>query len=226
MKRGLFVIGTRTDVGKTYVTALLIKQMRQCGINAGYFKAALSGAETDPNGRLIPGDAEAVCRIAGIPDKPETLVPYIYKAAVSPHLAARWEGNPVELNVVKERWKALEQRFDFLAAEGSGGIVCPLRRDTECIDLIEVIKMTGYDAVLVADAGLGTLNAIMLTAEYAGRHEVHICGIILNRFEEGNPMHLDNLYMAEQMTGIPVAACVHSGDTRLCENISRIWTNI
>lgn len=223
MKRGLFVIGTGTDIGKTYVTALLIKQMRQNGINAGYFKAALSGADNDSDGRLIPGDAEVVCRISGIPDKPETLVTYMYKAAVSPHLAARWEGTPVELAKVRTHWEALNHRFDFLVTEGSGGIVCPLRRDEECIDLLDVIKMLDYDAVLVADARLGTLNSILLTAEYAKHHAVRICGIILNQFEDNNPLHQDNLYMAEQMTGVPVVACVHFGDTSLCENVSLLW---
>ena len=223
MKRGLFVIGTGTDVGKTYVTALLLKQIRQSGINAAYFKAALSGAKTDSSGRLIPGDAEEVCHISGIQEAPETFVPYVYKAAVSPHLASKWEGNPVVLSVVKEQWEALAQRFDFLIAEGSGGIVCPLRRDFQSIDLIDVIKMLKYDAVLVAASGLGTLNAILLTAEYAEHHGVNICGIVLNQFEDDNPLHADNLYMAEQMTGIPVVACVHSGDTNISENASVLW---
>lgn len=55
MAKGLFVTGTGTDVGKTYVTALIVKKLREAGLNAGYYKAALSGAER-VDGHLVPGD--------------------------------------------------------------------------------------------------------------------------------------------------------------------------
>ena len=65
MSKGLFVSATGTDVGKTYVTALLVKKLVQSGLAAGYYKAALSGAECQ-NGQLVPGDADYVRRVAGL----------------------------------------------------------------------------------------------------------------------------------------------------------------
>ena len=65
MSRAVFITATGTDVGKTYVTALIVKRLRKAGINAGYYKAALSGAE-ERGGKLVPGDADFVARASGI----------------------------------------------------------------------------------------------------------------------------------------------------------------
>ena len=89
MKGGVFVAGTGTDVGKTYVAALLMRYYREKGLRTGYFKAALSGAERRADGSLLPGDAHIACRAGGLSDPPESFVPYIFEEAVSPHLAAR-----------------------------------------------------------------------------------------------------------------------------------------
>lgn len=96
-KKGVFITATGTDIGKTYVTALLLKKLRESSINAGYYKAALSGAYRK-DGLLIPGDAEYIATTAGIPTPPADLVSYIYEPAVSPHLAAEMEHHPIELS--------------------------------------------------------------------------------------------------------------------------------
>ena len=115
--KGYFVTATGTDVGKTFITALLVKKWRDSGIDAGYYKAALSGAELR-DGKWIAGDADYVKRIAGLPDSQEQLVSYVYKEAVSPHLAAQKEGNPVELSKVRDDFDAATKRHEFIFAEG------------------------------------------------------------------------------------------------------------
>lgn len=211
--RGVFVTGTGTDVGKTYVTALLVKRLREQGIDAGYFKAALSGAEPadDGSGRLIPGDAAEVYRTAGIPGDPAEFVPYIYREALSPHLAARLEGRPVELAVVEAAFRRAAARFPFVAAEGSGGIVCPLRDGDAPLMLADVIRLTGFPLLIVAPSGLGSINAAVLTAEYARANGFRTVGFYLNGFRPGDTMHEDNRRMIERLTGLPVLACVEEG---------------
>ncbi len=211
--RGGFVTGTGTDVGKTYVTALLVKRLREQGIDAGYFKAALSGAEPadDGSGRLIPGDAAEVYRTAGIPGDPAEFVPYIYREALSPHLAARLEGRPVELAVVEAAFRRAAARFPFVAAEGSGGIVCPLRDGDALLMLADVIRLTGFPLLIVAPSGLGSINAAVLTAEYARANGFRTVGFFLNGFRPGDTMHEDNRRMIERLTGLPVLACVEEG---------------
>ncbi|WP_462339498.1 ATP-dependent dethiobiotin synthetase BioD, partial [Phascolarctobacterium succinatutens] len=124
MSKGLFITAIGTDIGKTYVTGLLVKRLRDAGVNAGYYKAALSGAEEQPDGTWLPGDAVFVAKTANIPEKPENLVSYIYKEAVSPHLAALREGNPVEMEKIEADYQASLAKYDYVTMEGSGGIIC------------------------------------------------------------------------------------------------------
>lgn len=214
MSKGIFISATGTDVGKTFVTALIVKNLREHGCNAGYYKAALSGAERI-DGQLVPGDAKYVCDVAGIPDSPAGLVTYVYETAVSPHLAAQIEKVPVELGVIDSHVNLLKSRFDFITFEGSGGIICPLRRDGQTIMLADIIRRFGLGVLLVADAGLGTINSTVLTVEYASIHEIAIKGIILNRFEKGHFLHEDNQRQIELLTGIPVIARVPPQATAL-----------
>ena len=68
---------------------------------------------------------------------------------------------------------------------------------------------------MIADAGLGTINAVVLTAEYMKARAMPVKGIIFNHYEPGNPLHEDNRRMCETMTGLKVVACVKEGDTEL-----------
>ncbi len=208
MSKGLFVTGTGTDVGKTYVTALIIKKLKEEGLNIGYYKAALSGAELN-NGKLVPGDAEYVRKIARLDNSSNNDVSYVYKNAVSPHLAARLENKQVDMDVIKKDYKALSNVYDYLTVEGSGGIVCPLRYDDKKIIMLEdVIKELNLSVLIVASAGLGTINATVLTVEYLRSKNIKIEGIILNEFHKVDVMNEDNLYMIEKLTNVKVIGVV------------------
>ena len=90
--------------------------------------------------------------------------------------------------------------------EGSGGILCPLRFDREELWLTDVIRACGLGCLLVADAGLGAINAVGLTASYLDRQGIPLKGIIFNRFQPGNRMHEDNVKLCEHLTGVRAAA--------------------
>ena len=216
MNKGYFVTATGTDVGKTFVTALLVKKWRDSGIDAGYYKAALSGAEFR-DGKWVAGDADYVKRIANLPDTQEQLVSYVYKEAVSPHLAARKEGNPVELAKVKADFEAACARHEFIFAEGSGGIICPIRYDAQKIFLKDIIKTVNLPILVVTTAALGSINACVLTVEYARSRGLDIRGLIVNRYgSSGNlEMEEDNIRMMQDLTGLEILAKVKDGDTDL-----------
>jgi len=207
LSKGIFITATGTDIGKTFVTALMIKKLRQNGINAGYYKAALSGAEW-LDWLLVAGDPDYVCKISGMNDDPNSLVSYIYETAVSPHLAAQIESNPIDMDVLLYDFEKSKSNFDFLTVEGSGGIVCPLRRDSKSIMLTDVIKAFDLDVVIVASAELGTINSAVLTVEFARQLDIAIKGIIINGYEADNFLHIDNKKQIENLTGVPVIACV------------------
>lgn len=216
MSKGYFVTATGTDVGKTFVTALLVKKWRDSGIDAGYYKAALSGAELR-DGKWIAGDADYVKRTAGLPDTQEELVSYVYKEAVSPHLAARKEGNPVELTQVKADFTAATQRHEFVFVEGSGGIICPIRYDEKKIFLADIMKELDLPLLIVTTAALGSINACVLTVEYARARGLDVKGIIVNRYGISGHMQMedDNIYMMQELTGLPILAKIKEGDNDL-----------
>lgn len=215
MSKNLFVTGTGTDVGKTYVTGLVIKKVKESGANAAYYKAAMSGNERRADGSLIPGDALSVREISGIAQPLEEMCPYIYEHAYSPHLAARIEGGPAELSVVRDGFLKVSEKYDYVTVEGSGGILCPIRYDGEKIMLEDVVKTLNLSCLLVADAGLGTINSVVLTAEYMRARNIPIVGMIFNRFHPDNVMEEDNIRMCEELTGLKTLACVQEGEREL-----------
>nr|WP_321293086.1 dethiobiotin synthase [uncultured Trichococcus sp.] len=211
--KGVFVTATGTDVGKTYVTALIVKKLREAGHSAGYYKAALSGVDKTAEG-FRAGDAGYVAAVAGIAEaETGNSVSYVYEKAVSPHLAAKLEGNPVKMAVVMAAYERALARNDYVTMEGSGGIVCPLRYDEDAQLLLEdVITALGLGALVVADAGLGTINATVLTVDYMKRRGIPVKGIILNRYDATDAMMRDNKKMVEILTRVPIIACVKEHD--------------
>lgn len=202
MSKSIFITGTGTDVGKTYITGLIVKKLAQSGRSAAYYKAAMSGNVRDSHGKLIPGDAAFVKSISGIGQSVEEMCPYVYENAVSPHLAARIEGGAVDMSVVKAGFEAVCDKYDYVTMEGSGGILCPLRFDDERIMLEDIIRELGLSCIIIADAGLGTINSVVLTAEYMKSRNIGIKGIIFNHYHKGNIMEEDNIRMCELLTGI------------------------
>ena len=214
MGKALFVTGTGTDIGKTYVTGLIVKCLRDAGLSAGYYKAALSGAEVAADGTLLPGDALHVARVAGI-DAADVTVSYVYRDAVSPHLAAQIEHRPMDFAKVAEDYRRAKERTDYLTVEGSGGIICPLRwDDDEHVVLDDLAVRLGLAALVVADAGLGTINAAVLTAEHLHARGIPLRGFIFNNWQ-GGLMQEDNVRMVEEITGAHVLARVPHGATEL-----------
>ncbi|MCH4192625.1 MAG: dethiobiotin synthase [Butyrivibrio sp.] len=222
MSKNLFITGTGTDIGKTYVTGLMIKKLQESGLKAAYYKAAMSGNDRREDGSLVPGDAVRVKNMSGISQPPEEMCPYVYENAYSPHLASRLEGNPVQPEVVKAGFEKVAAEYDYVTMEGSGGILCPICFDEQKIMLEDVITMLDLSCLLIADAGLGTINQVVLTWFYMKSRNIPVKGIIFNHFHRGNIMEEDNLRMCEYMTGLKVLACVADGDTQLNMELSEL----
>lgn len=210
MGKGLFITGTDTDVGKTYVTALLVKTLRKAGFDVGYYKAAISGAPT-----VAESDAGFVNRFAGINEPEDMILSYLYQNAVSPHLAARIEGNPVEKEVILKAWERVTKAYPYVTMEGSGGIMCPIRHDEKAVYYLEdIIQWLHLPVLVVANAGLGTINHVVTTCEYIKNRHIPIKGILLNHWK-GGIMEEDNVKMIEEITGVKVLAKIRDGDSLL-----------
>ena len=219
MSKGLFITGTGTDLGKTYIVGLIVKKLADAKQSAAYYKAAMSGNDRRADGSLIPGDALFVQKTAGISQPLEEMCPYVYEHAYSPHLASRIEGHPVQMDVVKAGYYKVCSAYDFVTMEGSGGILCPICFDEAKIQLEDVIRELHLPSILIADAGLGTINSVVLTVEYMKAKNLPVKGIIYNHYHGNDVMEDDNIFMCEYMTGLPTLAKVKDGDTELAMDV-------
>ena len=208
--KGLYILGTGTDVGKTYITALWLKRLREAGHDVAYYKAAVSGAPS-----ITESDAGYVKQVAGLSQADDTLLSYVFDEAVSPHLAARHEGKVIDRTVVNKNFCHVARAHAYTTVEGSGGIICPLHvTDTELYMLEDVVKDLNLPTIIVATAALGTINSTVLTIHYLQSKGIPVKGIIVNHYT-GNPMEEDNCVMIERLTGIPVLDRVGPGQTSL-----------
>jgi dethiobiotin synthetase len=220
MTRGIFITATGTDVGKTYVSALIVKKMKELGYNCGYYKPALSGADAP-----VLNDCEYVLKKSGSDIKnAKNFVSYLFQPAVSPHLAAKMENNPIKLSKIKNDFARIKSDYDYVLVEGAGGIVCPFNIEENLL-LPDVIKGLGLDILIVASAELGTINSTVLTVEYAKNHGINVRGIILNNYNENDFMQKDNKEQVENLTGIKVIATVKKNDDEI-EDISSVFMEI
>ncbi|MGL4450809.1 MAG: dethiobiotin synthase [Sarcina sp.] len=198
MDKGIFVLGTDTDVGKTFVSGLILKKLIEDGVNAGYYKAALSGSDDG-----IPGDCKFVCEASGLKADYDKMVSYTLKNPYSPHLASKVESVLISFEKIENDYHNITEEYDFVLCEGSGGVICPISFENgNEIMLEDVVKMANLPIVLVARAGLGTINHTVLTVSYLKQMGLTIKGIILNNFDEFSLMHNDNKRTIERLTGI------------------------
>lgn len=215
--KGIFITATDTDAGKTFITAGILYLLRKNGFNASYFKAALSGAEK-ANGELVPGDTDFVCKVSGLSEDYNLLTPFVYETAVSPHLASKLEGNPIYLDRVLENYNKIKEKYDFIVAEGSGGIICPLNWSDNKVLLEDLIKSLNMSTILVTKATLGTINHTVLTVRYMESIGIDIKGIIVNLFNDNDPCHLDNIKMIKELTGKEILAVINEKNTDFKED--------
>lgn len=215
MTKGIFITATGTDVGKTFVSALLVKNLRDIGINCGYYKPVLSGAEII-NGEIVPGDCAYVKKISGLKEPAMSYLSYCFKPAVSPHLASQIENNPIELEKIISDFEKMKSKYDYIVVEGAGGIVCPMDLSGDKPFLIkDIIKALGLDVIVVSHAGLGSINDAVTTVEYAKNHGINVKGIILNKYDENNFMQHDNKIQIERLTGVPVISTAAYNDNTI-----------
>lgn len=208
MSKNIFITATGTDIGKTYVSALIVKKMRESGFDCGYFKPVLSGV-VEKDGKLVESDCNYVVNTAKIPTSADDCVAYWWKEAVSPHLAAKRAGMEIDINHIKSEFTKKNKEYDYLLIEGAGGITCPLRLENgEKYILKDLIKELQAPIVIVADGGLGTINSTLLTVEYAKANGIKVAGIILNNYNTDSFMQQDNLKQVEYLTGVKVVATV------------------
>lgn len=176
--RGLFITGTDTDVGKTYVGCLIARELRAAGHRVGVYKPAASGCRR-VNGDLVSDDAVALWEAAGRPGQLADVCPQRFAAPLAPHLAALAEGRALSAAAMREGFAAWRENCDVLLVEGAGGLMSPMGEDEYNATLAEEF---GLPLLVVAPNKLGTINQTLQTliAAAAWGDGLPVAGIVLS----------------------------------------------
>jgi len=186
--KSVFITGTDTGVGKTYVAKLIADSLRQQGYKIAAFKPIVSGGTAD----LKKLKAENV---------------YSFKHALAPSVAAKLEHRSISIDRILSKYKELLSKNDFVIVEGIGGVLVPTKKGYLVADLIKDMDMP---VIIVARPGLGTINHTLLTVKYAQNYGINILGVVFNESkkmktgicEQTNPKEI------ERESGVPVLGYV------------------
>jgi len=181
---GLFITGTDTGVGKTYVGALIARQLRAAGRRVGVYKPVASGCRRK-GGKLISDDAQLLWEAAGQPGRLERVCPQCFQAPLAPHLAAQLEGRQLDEKLLRRGLDYWRRRSDIILVEGAGGLMSPLGENLYVADLAEEFA---FPLIVVTRNVLGTINQTLQTLITAAvfREGLSIAGIVLNHPQPPN----------------------------------------
>ncbi len=203
---GLFITGTDTEVGKTYVAALVARCLRRSGHRVGVYKPAASGCSMRA-GRQVAEDALRLWEAAGQPGSLERVCPQSFRAPLAPHLAARAEGKQLDAGLLRRGVEFWQATSDVVLVEGSGGLMSPLGDDEFVAHLARDL---GYPLVVVSANRLGTINHSLQTliAAAAFGRRLPVAGIVLNHpTPPGNdPSQASNRRELAARAGVPILA--------------------
>lgn len=174
---GLFITGTDTGVGKTHIACEIVRELRAAGHRVGAFKPACSGATIDATGRPRWDDVERLRNALGRDVSEKQLCPQRFLAPLAPPVAARQEGQTVDLDAIQRGLDAWQTECDIVIVEGAGGLLCPL---TDELTMADLAAQFGFPLLIVARLGLGTINHTLLTVEVARMRGLLLAGIIFN----------------------------------------------
>jgi dethiobiotin synthetase len=197
--RGLFVTATDTGVGKTEVACAILSGARARGLDAIGMKPAQSGLVVGE-----PSDAERLLAACGGAEPLAAICPYSLGPPLAPAVAARVEGRELSFARVLAAARALAARHAAVVVEGAGGLLVPLTERESYADLAAALELP---VLVVARAGLGTVNHTALTVEALRRRALPIAGIVLNRTAaEDDPSVPYNAGEIARLTGMTPAA--------------------
>ena len=201
MRRGVFVTGTDTGVGKTLAACALVHALAAAGARPVPMKPIAAGAGND-NGIPTNDDTVALMHAAHLGGEwRDAVTPILLHEPMAPHIAARRENRVIELGAVGAALDRLEPLGDFLVVEGVGGFHVPLGDRLDTVDLARAI---GLPVVLVVGLRLGCLNHALLTAQAVRSAGLALAGWIANAIDPAMAVPDENVEALRERLGAPL----------------------
>ncbi len=212
MTRGLFITGTDTEVGKTFVAAAIARVLVAEGKRVGVYKPVASGCAADGN-LLVSADAEVLWQAAGRPGSLRDVCPQTFRAPLAPHLASRAESKEIDPGLLRkglDTWRD----YEIVIVEGAGGLMSPLGDEEYVADLAAEF---GFPLVVVAPNVLGVINQTLQTLIAAATFldGLLVAGVVLNDVSaeaEGDVSRQSNFAELAQRCVPPLLAHVRWND--------------
>lgn len=202
MLKSLFIAGTDTDVGKTYITAGLAVVLRKMNVNVGVMKPFAAGSAQKKGYKSE--DIEILSRAAHACD-PENLVnPQFFPIPASPYTAWKKLKTKPKISTILSSFKKLTKLHDMILVEGMGGIMTPILKDYYITNLIKDMKIP---IVIVTRSKVGTVNHTIMTVKMCEKYKIPVKGIIINDFDKGYPVK-DLTRDLQNLTGVPVLGSI------------------
>lgn len=221
MGKGIFIIGTDTDIGKTFVTGGIVYKLKTQGYSTIPYKPIQSGGIKNDD-TLISQDIKYIKEICNLEYSYKEMNTYCLHNEVSPHLAAKIENvNILKDNIIKQ-YKKLSDKYDYIVVEGAGGIVVPLINNEYYI--YDLIKDLDLDVVIVTSPCVGTINHTVLTHEFLKSKNINCKGIFINRYR-GKFYEDDNINVIKNITKLDILGIIHKIDNFKNENIKKEYDN-
>jgi len=200
--KSLFITGTDTDVGKTYITAGLAVVLQKMNVDVGVMKPFAAGSAEKKGYKSE--DIKILSRAAKVCD-PESLVnPQFFPIPASPYTAWKKLKIKPRISTILSSFKKLSKLHDMLLVEGMGGIMTPILKDYYITNLIKEMKIP---AVIVTRSKIGTVNHTIMTVKMCEKYKIPIKGIIINNFDKGYPIK-DLTRDLENLTSVPVLGSI------------------
>ena len=183
LRQSLFIAGTDTGVGKTWVAVRLLHALGGEGLRTAAMKPVAAGADV-LDGALRNEDALALMTAANVPAPYELVNPCCFPAATSPHLAAARDGKSVDLDAIKRAFSQIRANSDVIIVEGAGGWLAPIADPAAAGDsgptMEDVALALGLPVLLVVGLKLGCISHALLTAAAVRRAGLSLADWIAN----------------------------------------------
>jgi len=200
--KSIFITGTDTDVGKTYITAGLAVTFRKMGIDVGVMKPFAAG-KAEKKGYKSK-DIVIISKAAKACDPEKLVNPQFFKISASPYTAWKTLKTKPKVSTILSSFKKLTKLHDMILVEGIGGIMTPILKDYYVTNLIKAMKIP---AVIVTRTKIGTVNHTIMTCKMCEKYKIPVKGIIINNFDDGYPVK-ELKRDLENLTGIKVLGSI------------------
>ncbi len=206
MGKGIFITGTDTGVGKTIVTAILVRALKLKGYDVGVMKPIETGGFREGH-TILTRDCLFLKEIAEVEESIRVITPYPLENPLAPSVAASIEGIVIEVDRIIEAFNVLSARHDIVVVEGVGGLLVPVYKRYLLINLISDL---GLPIIVVVRPTLGTINHSLLTINYAKKDGLSVLGFVINYsqpYEQGIAEKTSPAVI-EEMSNVPLLGTI------------------